>query len=165
VKKIIPVVLSLMVSLLSIVPVIADDITVSATVSKYITATFEYSAVSFGSLGAGSNNNPAPNQATGIYNVTVDTNYAYRVSASGTDFSDGGSHTFNINNLKVDTNPTAGDLALSDAVTLSGSSQPIDTNIAPTETINYHGYWLSIPASQYPTTYSTTVTVTFANES
>jgi len=149
--------------LLALSQVKADTVEVNATVQKSISVVFQYSAVDFGSLTQGTSDNPAPNQANGIYNVTVTTNYEYKVEASGTDFSDGAGHTFAISNLKMDTNSTAGNLALGDAVALSTSTQTIDTSIPYTETTNYHGFWLTIPSNQYAATYTSTVTITYSN--
>jgi len=154
---------SLMGFLLLLLPIVgADDVTVSATVNSYITATFNYNSVSFGSLNAGTSDNPAPNQANGVYNVTIDTNKNFTLTASGTDFDDGAGHTFSISNLKLDSDTSAGSLAVGNAVALSTSSQTIDTNILYTTTTHYHGYWLTIPSGQYASTYSSTVTLTYA---
>jgi len=142
--------------------VLADDVTVSATVSGYITATFNYAAVSYGSLSAGTSNNAAPNQLNGVYNVTVDANNNYKVQAYGLNFTDGGGHEFYINNLKMDSNATAGNLAVGSAVALTEVAQTIETNILPAVTTHYHGYWLSIPAGQYGAAYSSTVTETYS---
>jgi len=127
----------------------------------YLTAIFNYNVVIFGGLAANSHDNPAPNQLAGTYNVTVDTNANYNVSASGTQFSDGAGHTFAVSNLKMDTNSTAANLANTTAVTLSGSLQSIDI-YGSSVTTNYHGYWLSIPALQYAAAYNSTVTVEYA---
>jgi hypothetical protein len=154
---------TLLALLMTSATVFADPVTVGADVDKYITATFNYASVTYGSLTAGSSNNVAPNQADGVYNVSVDTNFGYTVSASGTQFSDGGSHNFNVNNLKMDSNSTAGNLAVGSATTLSGAPQVVDT-YAYTVTDNFHGFWLSVPAGQYATSYSSTVTVSYANQ-
>jgi hypothetical protein len=152
------------VSLISVMPAFADPIDVGVTVSGYMTATFQYDAVAYAPLAAGASDQAAPNQAGGIYNVTVSTNNPWKVSASGTDFDDGSGHTFGIGNLTMDTNSTAGNLASGSAVTLTGSPQIIDTGYSVGDSINnYNGYWLSIPASQYAAVYSSTVTVTYAN--
>jgi len=139
------------------------EVTVTASVSGYITVTFNYAQVNFGSLSAGTTNQPAPNQEYGVYNCTVDTNANYGVKAYGTDFSDGAGHTFSISNLKMDTNSTAQGLSLTDAVPLSTSYVTIDTNIPYTVTNSFHGYWLSIPTGQYAATYTATVTITYFN--
>jgi hypothetical protein len=150
--------------LLTAIPfALADDIAVTADVQKYISVTFNYATVPYATLTAGTNNNTAPDQASGVYNATVDTNFAYDVKANGTAFSDGAGHTFNVNNLRVDTNSTAGDLAVGSAVALSGAPQAIDS-YAYTVTDNFHGFWLSIPAAQYPASYSSTVTVSYSNQ-
>jgi hypothetical protein len=153
------------VSLISIMPALADDVNVGVTVSGYMTATFgTYTAVDYGSLAAGTSNEPAPNQADGIYNVTVSTNNPWKVSASGTAFDDGGGHTFAIGNLTMDTNSTAGNLASGSAVTLTGSPQIIDTGYSAGDNQdNFNGFWLSIPASQYAAAYSSNITITYAN--
>jgi hypothetical protein len=164
-KEIILLLVGLVAILVNTAPVLADEVTVSASVSSYISAVFNYAAVSFGSLAQGSINNTAtPTSTTGIYNVTVSSNDEWKVSASGTDFTDGGSNTFPIANLKMDSNATKTDLAVNSAVILSEAPQVIDTNYAAgTSVTNYNGYWLSIPANQYATAYSSTVTVTYAN--
>jgi hypothetical protein len=159
-KLLIPLALSLL-ALFSLAR--AANVTVSASVQKYISVTFSYNAVSYGNLIAGSSNNPAPNQANGVYNVSVDTNYAYDVQAYGTDFSDGAGHSFSISNLKLDTNSTASNLNVASAIALSSTAQTIDS-YAYTVTQNYHGYWLSIPAGQYAGGYSATVTINYVNQ-
>ncbi|PMP88401.1 MAG: hypothetical protein C0172_02675, partial [Caldisphaera sp.] len=50
---------------LLVVPVIADQITVTADVPTYISAVFNYNTVSFGTVQPGSTDVPAPNQASG----------------------------------------------------------------------------------------------------
>jgi hypothetical protein len=125
----------------------------------YLSITFSYSSVDFGTL-QHNTNNPAPDQFSGIYNVSVDTNANYVVKAYGTDFSDGVGHSFAISNLKFDTNSSAENLDINQAITLSTSPQTIDT-YPPTTTVNYHGYWLSIPYKQYASTYTTTVVISY----
>lgn len=145
--------------------VLADSVTVSTDVDKYMTATFYYSAVAYGSQSAGASDVAATGQGSAPgYNVSVSTNYPYKVSASGTNFDDGGGHTFAITNLKMDSDWAAGSLAVGNAVTLSTGSQDIDNNIGEGNTTSYHGYWLSIPAAQYAASYSSTLTVTITNE-
>lgn len=145
-----------------VTPVLADDVTVQTQIQSSISVVFNYNTVNFGTLSAGTNNNPAPNQMNGIYNVTVDTNENYTLSASGTNFS-GGSYSFNINNLKMDTDSDKTNLALGNAVTLSGTPQIIDSNIDYSITPHYHAFWLSIPSGQYATSYTSTITITYAN--
>jgi hypothetical protein len=144
-------------------PVIATDISVTVDVAKYLSVTFSYSTVDFGMLTAGTSDNPALKQELGWYNVTIDTNYPYFVYAYGTDFSDGEEHTFSISNLKLDTNPSVSGLSVSDAKALSTSSQEID-NYLENVTLNYHGYWLSIPSGQYHGHYTATVTIDYISK-
>jgi len=126
----------------------------------YITVTFNYAQVNFGTLNHNTLN-PAPNQGYGIYNCTVDTNAPYKVYAMGYDFS--GPATLSISNLYFDTNETAAGLSYSNAVSLSTSYQLIDTNIPPTYTTNFHGYWLYIPYGQRAGNYNTTVIIAYMN--
>ena len=142
--------------------VLADDITVGATVSGYLTATFQYSAVTYAPLSADTHDTAAPDQAAGAYNVTVDTNANYKVSASGTNFTDGGGHTIDIGNLKMDAQNSAGSLDNTTATVLTAAPQEIRTGLTPSDTLCYHGYYMSVPAAQYAAAYSSTVTVTLA---
>ena len=140
---------------------IADDITASATVQKYISVTFNYNSVSFGTVTAGSSDNhPTPDYTTGVYNVTIDTNYAYNVNAYGTDFSDGAGHTFSISNLKMGVNTTTDFYSFT---ALSTSSQTIYSG-SETDMINYHAFLLSVPSGQYAGSYSSTVTIDYVNQ-
>jgi hypothetical protein len=140
---------------------LSTDVPISANVQGYLTATFNYSTIYYGTLTAGTSDNPAPDQATGIYNVSIDTNQNYKIATNGTQFDDGSGHTFPVSNLAMDTNSTAGDLAVVSAVALSGSPQDIDT-YAYTEAVNYHGFWLSIPSTQFASNYTSTVAMTYS---
>jgi len=134
----------------------------SEETTTYISVTFHYVGIGFGSLQHNTTNNPFPSNQIGILNATVDTNTNYKVSAHGTDFS-GGGYTFPITNLRMDTNSTASDLSLGQSKILQLTDVLIDDNIPYSYTTNYHGYWLSIPYGQYATDYSSTVTITYAN--
>lgn len=127
-----------------------------------LSITFNYATVSFGSLISGTNNNPAINQMSGVYNVTMfaqgSSGYT-NVMANATDLVCSITN-ITVSNLKMDTNTTAGNLAVGSAKTLSGLEQLIDV-INNENTINYHGYWLSVPAYQYADSYSGNVTVTY----
>ena len=130
------------------------------TIPYYLTVTFNYTSINFGILNHNTTDNPAPNQLNGIYNVTVDTNATYyKISAYGSDFT--GPSALSISNLKLDTNTTASNLSVNDAVSLSTSSQVIDTNIPSTETANFHGFWLTVPAGQKAGFYNTTVNIIY----
>jgi hypothetical protein len=141
----------------------SSDVTVSADVSCYKTMTFNYASVSYGPVSTGDTDVPAPDQLSGVYNVTADTNCNYAVSASGTNFNDGGGHSFDISNLKMDAVNDSSGLVVGAASVLSGSPSVIETGFTPSDTVNYHGFWLSIPASQFGAPYSSTVTITYAN--
>jgi len=157
------VLLPILLSLLVVPATYSDDVTVTADVAGYVTATFNYNTVSFGTLTAGTSDNAAPGNSQGYYNVTVDANANYKVEAYGSDFTGANTGaTFSISNLKMDTNSTASDLSVTDAVALSTTAQTIDTNIPYTVTTHYHGFWLSIPSGQTADSYSTTVTITYS---
>ncbi len=161
-KKTIAILFALLVSLTPLA--LADDVTVTGDVDKAISVTFNYNTVAFGSVTQGTNNKvPDPDYDTGVYNVSVDTNYAWEVSVNGTDFSDGGSNSFGVGNLTVDTNADAGSLVPATAVT--GSPAVVDSySTTGTGIMNYHGYLLDVPAYQYATSYTTTITWTYVNQ-
>jgi len=137
---------------------VTSDVTPS-----FLTATFNYASVAFGSgLSAGSANNSAPNQTAGSYNVSISASGNYKCEALGGNWTDGSGHGFHISKLIMDLNTTAGNLAVGDGVALSEANQTINTGIPSAQTLNYHGYWLSIPSTQYAGTYSSNVTVTYS---
>lgn len=156
------VLLVLLLPLVMAMPVLADDVSVTTDVLKSIAVTFNYASVAFGALSQGSTNNL---QVSTGYNYTVDTNFAYESYVNGTDFTDGGSHTFGIGNLRVDDKDTYGSLAPCSGTTVTGSPslvrQDSDTGIGLTM---YQGYCLDIPAYQYATSYTATITWTVQNQ-
>ena len=159
-KKILPILL-LALGLLA-VPVIAPDVTITASVAPYITVTPNYNTVDFGTVNSGTTDNtPTVDQTAGLLNFIVDTNKNYKVSASGSDFS--GPASLSINNLSMDTNTTASNLSPSSSVAITTTGVLIDDNIPYTYGTNYHGYWLTIPSGQAAGSYSTTVTITVEN--
>lgn len=140
----------------------ADDISMTTTVSSSLVATFNYASVSFGTLSAGTSNNVAPNQATGVYNVSVTTNADYQLDVNGTDWT-GSTSNFGIGNLTMDSDSSAGSLAEGNSVVVTASPVTIDTAIDYTNAIHYHGFWLDIPSGQFAEAYSTTVTMTYSS--
>jgi hypothetical protein len=161
-KKILAVVLATL--LVSLMPLaMADDVTVTGDVDKAIAVTFNYASVGFGTLTQGStNSHPAPDYTGGVYNASVDTNFAWQVSVNGTDFDDGGGHTFNVGNLTVDTSATT---SLTPATAVTTSPAVVDTYSTTGENIdNFHGYLLDVPSYQYATSYSSTLTWTYENQ-
>ena len=135
----------------------SDTVTVSADVQPYLTVTFNYNTVGFGTVVTGSTgNHPSPDYTTGVYNVSIDTNTNYTVSA----YESGGF----INNgltlyLAVSSDPSIDGTFHS----LGTSSTTIYTSSLTTtfEGTEYHQYKLDvgdIPAGSY----STTVTITYS---
>jgi hypothetical protein len=162
-KILLPLVLTILLAS-AVAPAFADDVVVSGDVDKAISVTFNYDAVGFGTITEGTlDNAPDPAYTTGEYNVTVDTNFAWRVKVNGTDFDDGGGHTFGMGNLTVDSNAVAGSLVPTTAVT--GSPATLDSYSTTGEGIdNFHGYLLDVPSYQYASSYSSTVTWTYENQ-
>jgi hypothetical protein len=139
----------------------SQDISFSADVGSYLNIVMNYNSVYFGTLAQGSNNNSAPDQLSGIYNVTISTNANYRLAVNATDFTGIGS--FPVSNLKMDMNATAGNLALSDAMAFSNTTVLIHNNTAYSITREYHGFWLSIPSDAPAGSYSTIASFTYSN--
>lgn len=162
-RKPIAILLSIVTLLGGLSLAMADDITVTTGVDKYLVVTFQYSSVDFGSLTKGTDDNvPTPSHATGAYNVTVDTNYDYKFTVNGTDFT-GATSSFGIENLTIGMNATKENLDVSDSVAVSTSPVVVEQDIPYTQTLDYHGFWLDIPSDQYAESYSTTVTFTYLN--
>jgi hypothetical protein len=135
------------------VPAIADDIQVSATVPTYVSVIFNYNSVNFGSVAPGSTDVPAPNQDSGIYNVSVMTNVPLTISAYRSAW------TYNaplILKFAVGTSvPT------SPQIELISDPRDVETITEPGQWTHYHGYWLTVPSLAPAGTYSTTVTITY----
>jgi parallel beta-helix repeat protein len=130
-------------------------------VGPYISATFNYDAVAY-AVSAGDSDVAAPDQDLGNYNVTMDTNANYAVTASGTDFT-GATSNFYIGNLKMDAKNVYDSFNPVTSVALSNDPQEIATGLTPADTMNYHGYWLSVPAAQFGESYTSTLTISYAN--
>jgi len=147
-------VLPIVAGLLAIVPVIkADDVNVTATVPPYISVVFNYNSVNFDSVPPGSTDVQAPNQNSGIYNVTVTSNTAINVLASRTAWSPSDVLTLKFAaGTSVPTSPQ---------VTLTTTSQLVATLALVGQYTHFHGYWLTVPPAAPAGTYSTTVTITY----
>jgi hypothetical protein len=147
-------ILPVIVALLS-VPAIAENISVTATVPTYVSVVFNYASVNYGQVSAtGVTDLVAPNQNSGIYNVSVATNVHLTVSAYRTAWSPS-----DVLTLKFAVGTS---IPSSPQVTLSTSSQTVATITQTGQYTHYHGYWLTVPAYTTPGTYSTTVTITYA---
>jgi hypothetical protein len=136
------------------IPAIAENISVTATVPTYISVVFNYNSVNFGSVAPGSTDVPAPNQNSGIYNVSVTTNVPLAVSAYRTAWSPSDVLTLK---FAVGTSVPS-----SPQVTLTTSSQTVATLTQTGQYTHYHGYWLTVPVSTSAGAYSTTVTITYS---
>lgn len=125
---------------------------------SYLGITFNFSAVGFGALDVDTTDNPAPNQLNGVYNYTVDTNKAYKVNVSSTDFSGGGS--LPLSNLKMDIQNDKANLSAVTATALANSAQTL-ASLLSTDVSTFFGYFFSIPAGTEAGSYSTTNTITY----
>lgn len=157
----------LAVTLLSLMPALTlaeGEVAISADVGSYLDVTFQYDTVGFGALSADSlDNEPTPDNTVGDYNVTVDTNYIYKVSAQMTagELNDGSGHTIAETNMKMQVKDDPASFTNETAISLNGLTE-LETGIANTVTTSYNGFWLSVPASQYSGTYSGQIVVTYA---
>lgn len=140
------------------------QIGVDASVAPILEVTPNYNAVNFGTLSAGTTNNPAPSQQQGIYNFTINTNAMYNVSVRGDDFTS----LLTIDNLKfqaVPNNPQGVTLDNQNQppIALSTSSQVYPVSFYPQDSVLYHGYYLTIPAGTPAGSYHTTVYIDIYN--
>jgi hypothetical protein len=69
-------------------------------------------------------------------------------------------HQFSVGNLRMDTNSTAGNINVGSAVALSAINQTVDSYLS-SATVNYYGFWLSVPNSQFGGNYQSTVPITY----
>jgi hypothetical protein len=98
------------------------------------------------------------------YNVSVDTNTNYAVYACGSDFDDGNGHTFSKENLKIHSDESVDGLSLASAQTFTNCgmwSQVSNGCFTPSDTVNYQGFWLSVPPAQFGGSYNSTVNFLF----
>ena len=135
----------MMVAAATTVPmVMGADVSYSATVSSQQNTVLIDSDGAFGDVSAGSNNHKG---MTIQLNNTGNT--PAKVTASGVDFSDGGTNSFAITNLKINSFP----------VTNTGAEVVLSV---PDDGITYdYAGDLSIPTGQAGGTYNTTVTLLF----
>jgi hypothetical protein len=141
----------------------ADDYPGTETIS-FTLADYGTTGIDFGSLNAGTNDNPA-DQGTTTGTVTLqigsETNVDVIVQLKGTDFSDGGTNTIAVTNVKYDddnspnqgggdTGESEGSLTTSYATWYSVSAYTADN------TECFH--WISIPTPQAAGDYTSTFT-------
>jgi hypothetical protein len=120
-------------------------ITVSTTVSPYLTVTPSYTAVDFGTVNAPSSNNVPVNlnQSAGEFNFTVSTNAPYQASAKVADIPSGLTEKIAISDdLAYVTNPV-------NARSLTTSYQVIfsKTVTAGGTYIDYNGHFLDVSST------------------
>lgn len=170
-------VLPILLSLLVIPVICGDDVTVNAEVQSYLEVTLSYTSIDFGTLTAGSEYNYLPNQDLGWYNATVNANSEYQVTFEPTDLTYE-SYTISKDNFCFCLNVTQpiptdflqancwGDYAtVADIAcinTTAGVTNITYTDIPYNYTINYHGFWLTIPSGQHAGTYTGTITITYS---
>jgi len=134
-------------------PAVSDQVTVTAEVPAYVSVVFNYNAVSFGTVQPGSTDYPAPGNSQGLYNVTVSSNVNLNVSIYRTVWSPN-----DVLTLKFARGTT---VPSTPQVTVTTTSQLVGT-VSAGEFTDYHAYWLTVPATTPPGSYSTTVTITYA---
>jgi hypothetical protein len=167
-KKIMAMVLSLLTLFCGSALAVTTNIPTSASVSKYISVTFSYSSLDFGTVASPSTDNEPTNlnQDNGELNVTTDTNANYEVSISGTDFS--GPETIAITNMEAKCTANVTEIVEKvSPLTLSTSPQTCYTKTvtsAGVQATEYNGYWLDIPANKLGGSYSSTITLIHQND-
>ena len=131
---------------------VSEDIIVSVDVQPYYSVVFNYASVSFGAVYPGTDI-PAPGNAQGEYNATVETNIALLVSVSRTVWlpEDILTLKFASSFFDIPTEPTR----------IIGTTPIGVDSIAPGSYTHYHAYWLDVPIGASPGGYSTTVTITY----
>ena len=141
----------------------ASNVDVTAGVNNYFDVYVNYSAITWTGLTSPSSNTTAIDASTGIYNATIITNSNYKLTASGTDFTDGGSGTIAIANLLFQSVTSIVAIDLADAVKLTTGGAVVQDNIAFADKDTYHGYWINIPSAQLAGSYTSDVTLTYEN--
>jgi len=150
-----------LVSILSVIPLsFADDITVTASVSSYLTVTFNYNTVDFGTVTAGQTINTTELNLTEKLNVTVDTNDDFQVLARATDWSGAKTYTLTDFPIYFDTGLTVGD-AGKGKLALTTSDTTVDSYLYTNTGTHYHFYEIVVPSNVKAGSYSNTVTITY----
>lgn len=169
--KILTYILTALVStLVAAVPVLAAnsaDISTSATVSSYLSVTFNYASAGWSTIDisggavtdqAADNNNVFP-----YYNVSVSTNDNYKLEANGTDMTLAGYPSLLVGNISVDSDTAPGSLAAGNSVSLTASPQVIDTGILYNVSTHYNGFYIDVPAGFKAGTYTGTITMIYSS--
>ncbi len=133
--------------------------TASVTVLDTIDIVSSYndsgSAITFGSLAAGTSNNEATNHL--IISIQPDTNVKTTMNQRGNATFTGSSGSFNIDNLtyyNTDSSPSPVNMTTSDATLSDWTNIPVPTGSAITKNAYY---WLNIPNAQSGGGYQTTI--------
>jgi hypothetical protein len=137
--------------------------TASVTVNKYISVTLSNVPIQFGSVDAGSTNNPATVGNGYPMTIQIDsvTNVNTNISVNGSDFS--GPGTFGVGNLSFSNSSSVSTATNMQSVFSSGPPYSNWVNIvAPAggaaKTADAY-FWVSIPSGQIAGSYSSTVYV------
>jgi len=132
-----------------------QNIPVSVNVLPYYSVVFNYYTVDFGSVAPSTAIQPAPGNAQGEYNVTVDTNVPLDVIVVRTDWTPSSTLMSLLFN-------TAYDAAnLSPGYYVEVGNPAYVARVGTGTFTHYHGYWIDVPMGTSPGTYSTTVTITY----
>ena len=148
-------------------PVFADTISGQATVGSYFSADCIHEVIDWGSLTHNTDDNAAPNQLTGLYNSTIDTNQVWDYTVASSEPTVG-ALTWDSNgaSLSVELNAVAANLLVGSSTALDTtwgvSTTYFDEQAATSGTVTYyHGYWLDVAQYQDAATYAFTVTETY----
>ena len=148
-------------------PVFADDIGGSATVDSYLAYDCVHTAIDFGTLTHNTDDNGAPNQLTGVYNSTIDTNQIWDFTAASTEPTSGAvTWDSNGTSVSIELNAVAANLLVGSSTNFNAvwttATTILDEQAATSGAdIYYHGYWLDVAQYQDALTYTFTVTETY----
>jgi hypothetical protein len=156
-KILISAVLALMLVALLAVPAVADvseDVNASVTVTTYSSVTITSAPITFGSLDPGTVQSPATNNPAVTITAGSENNQDITVELSGTDFSDGATHSFPIANAFWWDSNTVGS---ADSMEETGVDTDVVATLSATDSVSVY-HWLSVPTEQFPATYNSTFT-------
>jgi hypothetical protein len=153
-KLIISITLALLLIAIAAVPAMADDITASVTVTSYASVTITdngAAGLSFGSLTPGTDKQAEAAAPSVTVTAAEENNTPVNIKISGTDFTDGGTNSFGIDNALW--NDESNDATATAMSTTAATVATLNAN----ESVNIY-HWLSIPTGQAAATYNSTFT-------
>jgi hypothetical protein len=156
-KLVISLALALLLIAAVAIPVMADDITASVTVTEYSSVTITdngAAGLAFGSLNPGTVKQAETDTPSVTVTAAAENNTDVDIKISGTDFDDGGSNNFAIANAFWN---DANDAGTATEMKKTGVSTDTVATLSANESVDIY-HWISVPATQEAATYSSTFT-------